>query len=257
MELTSLERQELRRVFCSLVGLAARAKTAKQIERLSERKRMFEMKSNSSRTATAPSGRDRASASRRSAKYSKRRQDAGTQDLAQLEDLNTELQRLQKQLSDLEARLPDGIGVTAADLREIHRRLGVPLSAREADEMIWEVDEELDQRTDWAEFLLMFERSLSDETGLEPSKLFHTVQFLVYDRQEKGSISVDDASGILFGRFGRDGMENKLQQIFGDASVPKTINFAEFLHAMEKTKMDVFLRTRSGNGFRRRRGRRS
>lgn len=252
MELTSQERQELRRVYCSLVGLAAKARTARKIGRLVEQRAVLEQKRHHRRSPSparpnqAHSSKDRKKEKRQKSGGPKTRNDAAAEQQRQqdLEQVRRDVDRLKRHLAHLESRAPDGIGVTAADLREVHRRLGVPLGAREADEMIWEVDEELDARTDWEEFVLMFERNLSDETGLEPSKLFNTVQFLVYDRRGKGTISVDDATGILFSRYGREGLEKKLAEIFGDASSPKTIDFATFLQAMERSRMDLFIARR-------------
>jgi hypothetical protein len=45
------------------------------------------------------------------------------------------------------------------------------ISKREVDEMIWEVDENLDGLLDWPEFKLMYNRNITDRTGLEPSRM--------------------------------------------------------------------------------------
>jgi hypothetical protein len=47
---------------------------------------------------------------------------------------------------------------------------------KEAEDMIWEVDENLDGCVDWEECKLMFQRNLNDSTGLEPFQLFNLVQ---------------------------------------------------------------------------------
>ena len=41
--------------------------------------------------------------------------------------------------------------------------------------MIWEVDENLDDRVDVHEFELMYKRCRNDKTGLEPRSLFNLV----------------------------------------------------------------------------------
>ena len=41
--------------------------------------------------------------------------------------------------------------------------------------MIWEVDENLDERVDFHEFKLMYKRCNYDDTGLEPRSLFNLV----------------------------------------------------------------------------------
>jgi calmodulin len=42
------------------------------------------------------------------------------------------------------------------------------------------------------EFLTMYRRCISDETGLEPRKLFNLVQFLMYDKTFKGRVTVEE-----------------------------------------------------------------
>lgn len=45
------------------------------------------------------------------------------------------------------------------------------VSRRGVEEMVWEVDENLDGFLDWQEFKLMFNRNITDRTGLEPSRM--------------------------------------------------------------------------------------
>ena len=50
----------------------------------------------------------------------------------------------------------------------------------EVKNMMWEVDENLDECVDWEEFKLMYERNVADKTGLA-LQLFNVVQFMMYD----------------------------------------------------------------------------
>ncbi len=67
-------------------------------------------------------------------------------------------------------------------------------------DMIWEVDENLDQCVDWEETQLMFLRNANDVTGLEPSKLYNMIQFMMYDISNSGTVSVDEAMNMLYSR---------------------------------------------------------
>ena len=43
--------------------------------------------------------------------------------------------------------------------------------------------------------------------GIEPSKLYHLVQFMVYDDDYNKSVSVDETMTFLFHRYGKQGMD--------------------------------------------------
>ena len=46
--------------------------------------------------------------------------------------------------------------------------------------MVWEVDENLDQRVDEKEFELMYKKCIEDRSHLEPKNLFYFVQYLMF-----------------------------------------------------------------------------
>jgi len=99
---------------------------------------------------------------------------------------------------------------------------------------IWEVDDDLDNMVAWEEFLTMYQRCTADHTGLEPRNLFNLVQFLMYDKDFAGKISVEHTLQILFVRHGRQNLDDEIQQIFGDKQKSQdgqevTISFSEFL----------------------------
>ena len=77
--------------------------------------------------------------------------------------------------------------------------------------MIWETDENLDGAVDWDEFYLMFRRSITDKTGLEPFQLFAVVQFCMYDKEFTGKISVDETMQMLYTRCGKDKLEAEMK----------------------------------------------
>jgi len=99
---------------------------------------------------------------------------------------------------------------------------------------IWEVDDDLDQHVSFEEFLTMYQRCISDPTGLEPRNLFNLVQFLMYDKEFSGRISVEQTLQILFVRHGREKLDDEIKEIFGDQQKGPDgqelkINFTQFL----------------------------
>jgi len=85
--------------------------------------------------------------------------------------------------------------------------------------MIWEADETISGSIDYEDMKLMFQRNISDRTGLEPSKMYNLVQFLIFDSNENGKVSVDETMAFLHARYGRAGLEFKLKELFGDDMV--------------------------------------
>ena len=79
--------------------------------------------------------------------------------------------------------------ISLMDLYEALKSLGLKYSKQQIHEMIWEVDDNMDGHVNWGEFKLMFQRNLSDKVGIEPSQLFHIVQFLCYDQDNSGYVS--------------------------------------------------------------------
>merc|ERR1719213_358664 len=84
------------------------------------------------------------------------------------------------------------------------------------------------------EFLIMYQRCISDQTGCEPRNLFNLVQFLMYDKEFIGKISVEQTLQILFVRHGRGELDAEINQIFeeqqkGQDGQEAKISFSQFL----------------------------
>lgn len=111
----------------------------------------------------------------------------------------------------------------------------------EIEDMIWEVDEDCDQRVNWEEFQAMYERCRDDKTGAsqlqrwsrcpaeagggrrvgaagrrlypatqpspaagtEPRQLFNVVQFAIHDLGNSGKVTLEEAMKLTYLRFGR------------------------------------------------------
>ena len=139
---------------------------------------------------------------------------------AEDDEVQRQVDVLLHELSELENK-PDR-KIAVCDVMEMTKQLHQPLAKKEAQEIIWEVcsamsllphlvkvnnavlfsqiDDDLDQCIDWPEFRLMFTRNITDKSGLEPSKMFFLTQFLIYDHNENGKVSVDETMNMLYAR---------------------------------------------------------
>ena len=126
--------------------------------------------------------------------------------------------------------------IRAADLNECLKSLGKACTKKEIEEMIWEVDENLDSCVDWEEFKLTFKRNVADKTGLEPFQLFNVIQFMMYDKDGSGQVTVDETMHMLYTRYGKDNLESQMKALFGEdlrtADGDGELSFVEYLKAV-------------------------
>lgn len=102
--------------------------------------------------------------------------------------------------------------------------------------MIWEVDEDMDGAVSFKELALCYQRNLADDTGLEPFQLFNLAQFLIYDKDGSGQVSVDETMHMLFCRYGKERLNEKMTELFGadlkTADGDGELSFAEYIKAV-------------------------
>ena len=85
--------------------------------------------------------------------------------------------------------------------------------------MIWftqEVDDDLDGYVSKQEFETMYKRCISDMLDLEPRQLYNLVTFLMYDKDFRGRVTIEETLQILFVRHGRNQLDNEIRAIFGE-----------------------------------------
>jgi len=120
--------------------------------------------------------------------------------------------------------------VDVDELSEHLKFLGYKCKRAEVEDMIWEVDEDCDRCVSWEEFKAMFYRVRHDKSGWEPRRLFNVVEFMMHDKDCSGTIDIDECMEILFRRFGKDMLENKVADFMAnDEDDNNNISFSEFL----------------------------
>lgn len=156
------------------------------------------------------------------------------------EQVNEEFEMVVAKIDELEEEIrrydtPDKM-IRVEDLAEILRSLGKRVTRKEVEDIIWEVDENLDNKVDWEEFVMMFERNITDRTGLEPFQLFNVVQFMMYDKDYSGTVTLDETMSMLYARYGRDRLDSQMHALFGDdlrtPSGDGTLTLSEYLKAV-------------------------
>ena len=131
-------------------------------------------------------------------------------------------------------------------LRKIIRKLCNEFAKDELDNMIWEVDENLDGYISEEEFENMYKKCITDENEEESKKLFYLTQFLMYDKDQKHEITVEDTLEILCARH-QNNVDQALDAIFDIEIVDEkgkkkkvkreTISFLEYAQRMHELSM--------------------
>ena len=131
-------------------------------------------------------------------------------------------------------------------LRKIIRKLCNEFAKDELENMIWEVDENLDGYVSEDEFENMYKKCITDENEEEGKKLFYLTQFLMYDKDEKHEITVEDTLEILCARH-QNNVDQVLDSIFDIEKIDEngkkrkvkreTISFLEYSQRMHELSM--------------------
>lgn len=172
--------------------------------------------------------------------------------------------KLEKELLAIRSR-PDQ-HIRPQDIAAALKSLGRKVTKREVLDMMWEVDEKLDGVINWDEFCLMFERNIRDSTGLEPAGFYHMVQFMIYDRDENGLVSLDETMHMLYARIGREKMESTITKLFGgDDGAPIVeqghqggeINFTRYWEVVDREQKKMFSESELGRTLAEKKNKRS
>ena len=129
------------------------------------------------------------------------------------------------------------------DVAQALIKLGCKPTRSQVKIIIWEVDDDLDGFVSHEEFITMYKRCISDKTDLEPRKLFNLVQFLMYDKDNRCKVTIEETLQILFVRHGRAKLDDEIEAIFGkeeknpDGS-EKAITYSEYVEKINKRALE-------------------
>ena len=120
------------------------------------------------------------------------------------------------------------------ELKNLFDALAHPAKKKDIEDMIWEVDEDCDKKVSWSEFSSMFTRAKEDTSGYEPRRLYNVVEFLMNDKDDSGSVSLEEAMQPLFLRYGREMIDVHLEEMFGTSDVfsGKELCLTEYLDSL-------------------------
>jgi calmodulin len=134
-----------------------------------------------------------------------------------MEDARREAENEEREMLRVFARLDtkkDGY-IDAEELQTVMLNFGCNVSELEASRMIWEVDDDHDNRLSLAEFRRAFQRGRRDRTGWEPDDLFCIAEFMFYDKDHGGAIDVGEAMELCRRRYGDRNLLEKTLAFFG------------------------------------------
>ena len=86
----------------------------------------------------------------------------------------------------------------------------------------------------------MYKRCISDKDDLEPRQLYNLVTFLMYDKDFKGKVTIEETLQILFVRHGRKNLDEEIKAIFGEeernreTSEEPSITYSEYVNKITR-----------------------
>ena len=164
---------------------------------------------------------------------------------SKLETLNKKNYKNKDEEEETKEKQPAKKKFSQKALRKIIRKLCNEFAKDELDNMIWEVDENLDGYVSEKEFENMYKKCITDENEEEGKKLFYLTQFLMYDKDEKHEICVEDTLEILCARH-QNNVDQALDAIFDIEKIEngkkkkikrETISFLEYAQRMHELSM--------------------
>ena len=92
----------------------------------------------------------------------------------------------------------------------------------------------------------MYKRCISQTNDLEPEprQLYNLVTFLMYDKEFRGRVTIEETLQILFVRHGRNALDQEIKAIFGeeerdrDTSEELSITYSEYVNKITRRALE-------------------
>lgn len=94
------------------------------------------------------------------------------------------------------------------------RHLGITGGNGVAQELLWEVDEDLSGFIHWEEFKHAYKRAAEDKTGKEPRKMYNVIEFMMADEDDSGTLTVSEALECYGKRYGTKTIDQLVRRLF-------------------------------------------
>lgn len=124
--------------------------------------------------------------------------------------------------------------ISTSDLSAYLSSMGYKTSKNEAEDMIWEHDEDCDGHIAYTEFLQMYHRCKDDAHGNEPRQLYNVALFAMH--AQDGVVPIEEAMKMMHLRVGSEALESQLQALYGtsDATSGMIIPLKDFIKCLQK-----------------------
>ena len=118
------------------------------------------------------------------------------------------------------------------DAKELAHRLqllGYVPDPGEAQDIIWEVDDDCDGKVNWREFKSVYQRVRDDMKGIEPRRLFNVMEFMIFDIDNSGTIDLAEVMQLFYQRYGKQQLFSMQTDAKGVSRHYQDITFLEFV----------------------------
>ena len=82
----------------------------------------------------------------------------------------------------------------------------------------------------------MFYRTRDDPTGCEPRMLFNMVEFLMHDKNNSGTIDLDECVTLLYQRYGKEAVDERVREMFRGDDNEKNIAYSKFVEIQKRCR---------------------